>query len=451
MIDKKHTITAIATADGLGALAIIRISGPEAYNIFEKCIKEKSRFFNSNEKCINIYTVINDDILIDEVTAIKYKAPKSFTGEDMIEIICHGGRISKKEIIKVLSKYGAKIAQRGEFTKRAFENGKIDILKAESIRGIIESTSLIENRNALSTYYGKNLSEIEHIKTKTIEILVDIESEIEFAEEDDIKSLQDSSNKIKELKSLIENDIEKHKKIKEVGKGIKVIIAGPPNAGKSSLYNRLLGYERSIINEEAGTTRDIITEKIEINKKDITIIDSAGIRITENIIEKEGIKKSESEIKSASLIIWITAANEKETEEEVKKIEYLKNKRTIFIINKNDTKCEIKENYFINQKINYIKISLNEDKINTIENEIIKNINEINNSIKINDFIINERHEEIIDCVYNRICKGIENWGNKEIAAFYLNEAIKEIENMTGKISSEEVINSIFDKFCIGK
>jgi len=451
MSNNKHTITAIATPDGLGALAVIRISGTESYRVFKDCIKEKNRFEKSKPKNIVLYTFIQDGKVVDEITAIKYCNPKSFTGEDMIEIICHGGKITVNEIIKGLIKHGARIADRGEFTRRAFESGKIDLYKAEAIRGIIESTSVIENRNALNAYYGSSLKSIEIIKEEIIEILCNIESEIEFAEEDDIKEKNNDKSKIEIVIKKIEKELKKREKIKEVGKGIKIVIAGPPNAGKSTLYNKILGYSRSIINEEAGTTRDLITEKIEVNNKTITIIDSAGIRVTENVIEREGIKKSEEAISESSIILWITSANENVYDEEKKKIEEIKNKNTLFIINKSDTNCKNKEDFFTKENIGYIKVSLKNDSIENIEEEIVKMVDIIKNSIELNEYVINERHEQILESINKLLKNVIEKWNQKEIAVIFLNDALKEIENLTGKINSEEMLNMIFSKFCIGK
>ncbi len=452
MLQKNETIVALATPNGVGALAVIRISGNDSFKIFNKCIKEEKRFEKINEREIAVLTFIDEKEIIDQITAIKYKDPKSFTGEDMVEIICHGGIITVKEIIRVVIKNGARLAQRGEYTRRAFENGKIDLLRAEAIRGIIESTSTIENKNALKAYYGKSHEYIEDIKNRIIEILCDIESEIEFNEEDDIKEKRKSSN-IFAIKEELEKEIKRRKNIKEIEEGIKIVIAGPPNAGKSTLNNKILGYRRSIVNEKPGTTRDLITEKIEIKKQIVTIVDSAGIREAEDEIEKEGIKKSEEEVRLSSITIWITSADEEFSLNEEKRIIELKeNKRTIFILNKIDKQDnKKKEDFFRKEKIKIIKISLKKNSIDEIQSEIVKNVEEITQECETTECVVNERQEEIIIRVYDKIICGINKWDNKEIVSIHMNEALKEIENLTGKISNQEILDNIFDKFCIGK
>lgn len=451
MKTQTDTITAIATPNGIGALAVIRLSGSDSHYIFQKCVKEKEKFEKLRDKEISLLTIKDETEVVDEITAIKYTNPKSYTGENMVEIICHGGKITVNEIVRKIIQQGARIAQRGEFTRRAFDNGKIDVLKAEAIRGIIESTSLIENRNALNAYYGQSYKKIEILKNNLIDVISDVESEIEFSEEEDVKENRKNSIQLTLIKEDLEKEIKKREVIKEVGKGIKILIAGPPNAGKSTLYNKILGYNRSIVNEEPGTTRDLITEKLDINNKTVTIIDSAGIRCTDNSIEREGIKKTEEELMDASVILWITSANEEILKEEINTINVLLKKKTIFIINKVDTKSFIKEQFFNKEGINFIRTSLINDSIENIEKEIISHVTDINNSIEVNEFVINERHELIVREVYKKVVSGLAHWNEKEIASIYLNEALKEIENLSGKIGSQEILNTIFDKFCIGK
>lgn len=449
-MDILHTIVATATPNGRGALAIIRISGKNAFEITEKCLKNKEKFIKAEANEIHLYLFKEkNDEVIDEVTAVKYIEPKSFTGENMVEIFCHGGLIIPKEIIKNLIEAGAKIAERGEFSKRAFLNGKMDLMKAEAIKGLIESSNDIENKAARNAYQGKYLEKIKKWIEQIKEIIYKIDAEIEF-EEDIEKS--DEKIKIELLKKGIEEEIKKRKEIKNMDYGMKIIIAGPTNAGKSTLFNYLLGTERSIVNEEAGTTRDIISERINIEGKELTLYDTAGIRETKNKIEIEGIKRSYETIKNSAAVIWVTSSDEEITEEEKKNIKTF-GKKIICLINKNDIKENKEKEKFLNEeKIKFIKTSLkNGNKKEEIINEIKNIIKEIEVNIEIPDVLINERQEEIAKEILENIKMAEKYYEQKEISSMFLNKGLNAVESLFGKKDNEEIINKIFNSFCIGK
>lgn len=449
-MDILHTIVATATPNGRGALAIIRISGKNAFEITEKCLKNKEKFIKAEANEIHLYLFKEkNDEVIDEVTAVKYIEPKSFTGENMVEIFCHGGLIIPKEIIKNLIEAGAKIAERGEFSKRAFLNGKMDLMKAEAIKGLIESSNDIENKAARNAYQGKYLEKIKKWIEQIKEIIYKIDAEIEF-EEDIEKS--DEKIKIELLKKGIEEEIKKRKEIKNMDYGMKIIIAGPTNAGKSTLFNYLLGTERSIVNEEAGTTRDIISERINIEGKELTLYDTAGIRETKNKIEIEGIKRSYETIKNSAAVIWVTSSDEEITEEEKKNIKTF-GKKIICLINKNDIKENKEKEKFLNEeKIKFIKTSLkNGNKKEEIINEIKNIIKEIEVNIEIPDVLINERQEEIAKEILENIKMAEKYYEQKEISSMFLNKWLNAVESLFGKKDNEEIINKIFNSFCIGK
>ena len=454
-MENDNTIAAISTARGKAALAIIRVSGDKAFELVEKCVKEKDKFRNKENRKLFLNSIIEQKtgLFIDEVTIIKYGKPFSFTGEDMVEIICHGGNNIIKSIIKELNNAGIKNAERGEFSKRAFINEKIDLMKAEAIDALISSENEIQRKIAVISYQGSYINKIKKINIEINEILAEIEASIEFAEEDDIKNIKDKKEKILKIRDNLKREIEKREKIEEVEKGVKIVIAGPANAGKSTLFNGILGYERSITYNEPGTTRDIITEKIIFNSNEITIKDTAGIRTTENEIEKIGIKKSKEEINQAKIILWVSSLDKKLEEEEKEIIEKIDKSKTLIILSKNDiTENEEKEKFYKSKKVKYLKVSLlNKKDIEQVILSIEEKINENEDEIELPDFIINNRHKEIALTMLKEINNSIEVWDRNEIAAFYLHNALDSIEELFGKRDKEDIYNHIFSKFCIGK
>ena len=446
-MNSEETIVALATPTGVGALAILRISGKKSYNVVGKSIKEKEKFKKQRDRKIGLFTFIKRKRIIDHVTIIKYKKPKSYTGEDLVEIITHGGVFTVKNIIKELQDNGARIAQRGEFSKRAFINGKIDLIKAESIKGIIESKTEEKYEKAMLSYFnqGKKLKEW---KEKIENEISFIEAEIEFGEEEEIGKR--TENVLKEIQKEIQREIQREKTIEKNNEGIKIVIAGPSNAGKSSLFNYLLGTDRAIVNKNKGTTRDIISEKIQIREKDIKLIDTAGIRETSCEIEKEGIRKTKNIIQESSFIIWITDSNEKIENSEKKTIEEISGKEKVIVFNKCEKEKNIeKENYYNKIKGKKIHISI-EKNINV--DEVVKAIEKtIKNKNDSSEILINERHLQIAVRCDEFINKAIENWSQKEIASYYLKNSLESLEEIFGVSDNEEIINKIFNEFCIGK
>ncbi len=446
-MNKDETIVALATPNGVGALAILRISGKKAYKVVEKSIKEKEKFKGQNERKVGLFTFIKSKKVIDQVSIIKYKNPKSYTGEDLVEIIAHGGVFTVKNIIKELQVNGARIAQRGEFSKRAFLNGKIDLIKAESIKGIIESRTEEKYEKAMLSYFNQG-KKLRKWKEKIENEISFIEAEIEFGEEDEVQYRNERV--IKEIQEEIQEEIEREKAIEKSNEGLKIVIAGPSNAGKSSLFNYLLGTDRAIVNKTKGTTRDIISEKIQLNDKEIKLIDTAGIRETECEIEKEGIRKTKNILKECSFVIWITDSSEKLEISEKTTIEELQRKEKIILFNKCEkNKNSGKENYYRNVKGKKITISV-EKKINL--DIVIKTIEKaIKNKNDSSEILINERQIQMAERCNENIKKAITNWSQKEIASYYLKHSLEKFEELFGVADNEEIINKIFDEFCIGK
>ncbi len=448
----EETIAAVATPQGIGALAIIRVSGKDAFQIVEEVIKQNEKYKKTPDRYAKKYFIIERETkkIIDEVIAIKYKGPNTYTGENVIEIISHGGYYTVKKIIEELIKNGARIANRGEFSKRAFLNGKINLMKAEAIKALIESKSEKEYKNAINNYDGKG-KRIKEWQEKIKQELVFIEAEIEFGDEE--KLSERNNNKILEIEQEINEEIKRVNKIIEIRKGYNITIAGPPNAGKSSLFNYLLGYKRAIVNENPGTTRDIIKEKIEINGQEINIIDTAGIRKTNDIIEEEGIDKANEALNEANIIIWITDIGEEIGEVEKQKIKDFQKDCTIFVLNKIDKKSnKNKIDFFKENELQIIEISLKEKReLEKVIKEIEVKLNLISRENKMPDIFVNERQKQIAEGIYKDIKNANIKWKQKEIAAYYLRESLNKIDEIFGKTNNENIINDIFDNFCIGK
>jgi tRNA modification GTPase len=455
MNDRK-TIVAQSTPPGTGALGLIRISGEDAFTVFLKIVMQTERFEKTPPRQISLYTLMDKEKkqVIDEVTAIKYTSPRSFTGENMIEIICHGGKVIIREIIDALIRCGAQQAGRGAFTRRALENGKVDLLRAEAIQGIIESTNEPELLCAQKMYDGKTNSLIS-IKEKILNIQSELEAEIEFGEEEHISENRETGREIiRNTIRDIEKDIWMREKITNLNGGIRIVITGPTNAGKSTLFNTILGYQRALVHHEPGTTRDIVSERILINSHEIQLIDCAGIREASHDVERQGIIKTRSAINTAHLILWVTAANEAFSENEKQEIRALpKGKMIVGIINKIDAADKaIKATFFETEGIINCSTSLKrKENVDAVVTLIKNEIDYISSSIEIPEIILNKRHEEIGKQIVHNLTKAEQEWNRAEIAAHYLKNALLSFEEFFGVANNEEMINRIFDKFCIGK
>jgi tRNA modification GTPase len=438
-VNDLDVIAALATPVGKSALAIIRVSGKESHKIVGKSIKEADKFISASFNSIQRYNFIKNKMFIDDITAIKYRNPKSYTGEDMVEIFSHGNKIIIHEILCELKNNGARLAGKGEFTRRAFLNGKMDLIKAESIHQTIDSSNVIQKRICNNIVEKKYETIINSWRKDIQKVLVEIETEIEFSE--DISIEAESS----EIIELIIKKIEYEKKIWEnirvFNKPQKIIIAGPANAGKSSLFNMIVGYNRAIVTEIPGTTRDTISETIIIDNNEIELIDSAGIRETNDKIEIEGINRTLKEIEDATIVLWINSIDQERVEPDERVAE-----KIIKVNNKIDINIEKCSQYIDEINIS-IEKSINIDKVYEAIKEKIKKINQV----EIPSMIANERHYQITETILNHLKDVLEYWKEKEKASYFLYKVLEEFEELLGKRDREEIYNSIFEKFCIGK
>lgn len=453
------TIAAISTAPGIGGIGIIRMSGEECFEILDKIFvrKKPQRIEDIKGYTIKYGNIVNEDKkIIDEVLVSYFKAPKSYTSENMCEINSHGGTVIMNEILEICIKNGANLAEPGEFTKRAFLNGRLDLTQAEAVIDIINAKTDKEAKVSLKQLEGNLSTEITKIRKKIISVLADIEASIDYPEYD-IEEVTNS--KILNILEEVGLDLDKLEKTFYSGKilreGIKTAIIGRPNAGKSSLLNVILNEERAIVTEYEGTTRDSIEEFINIEGIPLKIIDTAGIRDAEDVVEKIGVDKAIEIAKNSDIIIAIFDITKELNKEDEKILELLKAKKAIIVLNKVD----------LNKRANIRKIkeqNLPIIEISTRTREgIDKLYEEISNMLKLKDIgndeeiiVSNLRHKSLIINSKNNLKKAKETIENNmpiDVISSYMKEIIEELGKITGQSVTEEVINEIFSKFCLGK
>ena len=459
-----ETIAAISTAMGNGGIGIIRMSGKESFKILEKIFRN-----NKGEKIdlnkIKGYTIQYGTIVdskteekIDEVLVSFFKNPKSYTREDMCEINSHGGMVVEKQILEQCLKNGAILAEPGEFTKRAFLNGRIDLSQAESIMDLINSKTEKESKASINQLQGDLSNRINEIRHDLLDIMADIEASIDYPEYDieevtnskALEVLENTKNKLESLKDTFKSG----KILKE---GIKTAIIGKPNAGKSSLLNKILKEERAIVSEIEGTTRDTIEEFITIKGIPLKIIDTAGIRKTSDKIEEIGVKKALDIAKDAELVLVILDNSKDLTEEDKEILKLAESKNSIILLNKVDLKENNLENSEKLKKLNkkIIKISAkNGNGIEELYNEI-ENMFQIKNLETDREIIItNIRHKNQIEYAINNIDEAMNAVKNNlpiDIISISIKQTLEDLGKITGENVSEDIINEIFSKFCLGK
>ncbi len=458
-----NTIVAISTATGAGGIGIVRMSGDNCFNILKKIFIPAHKKFNWNN--IKGYSmkygyIINSKTKekIEEVLVSFFVAPKSYTTENMCEINCHGGSIIERKILNECILNGAELAEAGEFTKRAFLNGRIDLSQAESVIDIINAKTDKEAEASFNQLQGRLSEEIEKSREDLLDLMSDIEASIDYPEYD----IEETTNeKAIDRLNKIENQLIKLEKTFDNGKllreGVKTVIIGKPNAGKSSLLNNILNEDRAIVSDLAGTTRDTIEEFINIDGVPLKLVDTAGIRKTDDTVERIGVKKAISLIKGADLVIAIFDSSEKLDEDDYKILELIKNKKSIVLLNKCDLSPKSFEtiNYISNSNKNVIKASMKNKKgLDKLYKMISDMFN--NNEIEMNDGIIitNIRHKTQIHKAIESIKRTKESINQNmtiDIVAIGIKEILEDLGEITGNNVSEDIINKIFSKFCLGK
>ena len=446
------TIAGISTALGVGAISIIRVSGKDAIPLVNEIFKGKD-LTKVNTHTIHYGHIVNKEEIIDEVLISIMKSPKTYTKEDIVEINCHGGISTTNKVLELLIQKGIRLAEPGEFTKRAFLNGRIDLIEADGIMNLIEAKTETSRKLSINQLSGNVSNKIISLRDKLIQVISNIEVNIDYPEYDDIEVINNEKILpiLKEVNKSLEDTITQSENGKIITEGIKVCLIGRPNVGKSSLLNTLLEENKAIVTNIAGTTRDIVEGTIQIDNIPIHLIDTAGIRETSDIVEQIGVNKSKEVIENSNLIILILNSNEQLTEEDKYLLELITNKNSIIVLNKIDLPTNIEEinhenivkisaeyNIGIDDLKNKIKYLFNIDKIETTDMNYITSARSIG---------LLKKAQDILKEVINKTRQGIE--------PYLLEIDIKEAWNILGEIIGatykEEMLDEMFKRFCLGK
>ncbi len=467
------TITAISTPYGSGGIGIVRISGEKSFDIADKIFKGKKKLDQVKSHTITYGKIIDnkDGSAIDEVLLTKMEGPKTYTREDVIEINCHGGIVVLKKVLELVIRNGARLAEPGEFTKRAFLNGRIDLTQAEAVIDLINAKTTLSSKIALSQLEGVLSKKIKDAKDALVELLAHIESTLDFPEEDfDKITEQVIREKIEKIKAELFDILSTFDKGKILKEGVNAVIVGKPNVGKSSLLNRLTGYDRAIVTDVPGTTRDTIEEYINVEGIPLKIIDTAGIRETGDIIEKIGVDKAKKAIDSADLIIMMIDAVEGFTNADAYVLKSITEKKKVLLINKID----LLENLLDCQNINKIyqdtklsnNIELKDSPIILSSMKDGRGLDDLRKEIAklfwggeikehgIENVMTNVRHKTLMENALNSLDDAILAYSSgmpMDCIAIDIRNAALYLGSITGENISDEILDEIFSTFCIGK
>lgn len=451
------TIAAISTAQGQGGIGVIRVSGEQAFTIVDKIFKSVS-----GKKIMEIkgYTALfghiyNNEEVLDEAVVLKYVAPKSFTGENVVEISCHGGMYITKEVLNAVIMAGASLAEPGEFTKRAYLNGKMDLTEAESVMDIISAKSKSAARAALFVKDGALFKKSQQVKQLLLDKAAHLSAWADYPEEDIPEVSEDSiMEAIEESISILEKLLSTYDMGQVVKEGIDTVIAGRPNAGKSTLMNLLVGREKSIVTNIAGTTRDVVEDTVLVGNVMLKLSDTAGIRNTDNEIEKIGVQKTFDKINGAGLVIALFDNNEELNSEDIDLINKIKDMPCIAVINKIDLEDKVDKKYITDNIDNVVYISAKQqDNIDELKNMIekIAGTEDFDPSAGI---IANERQRNAIRNAVNSLYEAKESLAmgmTMDAITVSLQETIDYLLELTGEKAGEEIVDSVFHNFCVGK
>ncbi|MBP1565174.1 MAG: tRNA uridine-5-carboxymethylaminomethyl(34) synthesis GTPase MnmE [Oscillospiraceae bacterium] len=451
------TVAAISTPNAVGGISVIRISGENAFQVADKVF----RAYNGIKACeMQGYTCAYGEISekeqkLDDVVLTVFRSPKSYTGEDVVEISCHGGLFITRQILRLILDAGAELAQPGEFTKRAFLNGKMSLTQAEAVMDVISANGKNELKYAVALKDGAMFKRISTIRKKIVKSLGDLAAWADYPEEDipyvDPVNLESELEEIKKELIELSRTYDYGKIIKD---GINTVIVGRPNVGKSTLMNCLSGYERSIVTNIAGTTRDVVEEYVKIGELAIRLSDTAGIRETEDMIEQRGVEIAFGKINEADLVLAVFDSSEEISEDDKKIIAALDGKNAVAILNKSD-KSRVADSDYLEKHFKYmIEISAkNSSGIDGLEECLEKMF--INEEIQANNGIIaNERQKLCLESALSEISNALEilkNGESLDAVTVVIDEALANLLKLTGESVTESVVNEVFSRFCVGK
>ena len=458
------TIAAISTAMTNSGIGIIRISGDEAISIANKIVV----FKNTNKKLVDVQShtihygfIYDGNDFIDEVMVSVMKGPRSFTAEDTVEINCHGGIVVMNTVLELVIKNGARLAEPGEFTKRAFLNGRIDLTKAEAVMDVINSKNKYAMKSSAKQLKGDVYKIIKNLRDDIIYEIAFIESSLDDPEHISLEGYPEKlSSKTDSLLSIIDKLLKKYDNGKIIKEGINTVIVGKPNVGKSSLLNLLAGEEKAIVTDIAGTTRDVLEESVRMNDILLNIIDTAGIRDTEDVVEKIGVNKAKKYAEDADLIIFVVDSSVPLEQSDKEIIQLIKDKKVIVLLNKSDLDTVVNEEVIKDlwnddNNISIIKTSTKENLGMDILEENIKNMF-FSGDISFNDeiFITSLRHKEALSDAYNSLTmvkRSLEDDMPEDFYSIDLMSAYTSLGFIIGEEVGEDLVNEIFSKFCMGK
>ena len=455
---KKDTIAAISTGMTNSGIGIVRISGEEAFDIADRIYKGRNKITESESHTIHYGHIIDGEETIDEVLVMVMRAPRTFTGEDTVEINCHGGTFVLKRVLETVLKNGARAAEPGEFTKRAFLNGKMDLSQAEAVIDVINSENEYALQSSISQLKGNIKNKINDIRKKIIYHTAFIESALDDPEHISVdgygETLKSEAEKIIDELEILIRSADNGRVMKE---GINTVIVGKPNAGKSSLLNVLSGHERAIVTDIEGTTRDILEEQIKLGGLSLNVIDTAGIRTTDDVIEKIGVDRAWEYAMNADLIIYVVDASKELDENDDKILDLIRNKNTIILLNKSDLDTVVTAGMMKERagNIPVISVSAKEEQgIRELE-EMVKEMF-LKGEISFNDqiYITNVRQKNALSDALESMKKVIQSIDDGMPEDFYsidLMDAYESLGSITGESVGEDLINEIFSKFCMGK